>query len=151
LVIRRKRAPYRQYFRILTLSSPPPKLWEQRDTAHVIGFTKDTIFSEGNDGAHDLCRSVKNLLLKNGSKQAQWKQLFQEILSRQEELNPAKTKAPKLAQKMAKTDPKSLDGWKGQTLYEDEISAAWSGAYQVFGGAWKAGVSFDKQTSSAME
>lgn len=57
----------------------------------------------------------------------------------------------KLAMKMAKTDPKILDGWQGVALFENDISAAWSGAYLIFGGVWNTGVKFDRQTASALK
>jgi hypothetical protein len=57
----------------------------------------------------------------------------------------------KLAMKMAKTDPKILDGWQGVALFENDISAAWSGAYQIFRGVWNTGVTFDRQTASALK
>ena len=128
----------------------PTKAWDECDTTYAIGFTKETLFTEGDDGAHDLCRSVKNLFLKKGHKQAHWKQLF-EAISKKSELDSPERKALKLALKMAKTDPKILDGWKGSSLYETEISAAWSGSYQVFGGVWNYGVRFGKQPSSALK
>ena len=54
--------------------------------------------------------------------------------------------------KMAKTDPEILDGWKDDVLVENDITAAWSGAYQVFGGAWISGVRFgSSQPTSALK
>jgi hypothetical protein len=104
------------------------KAWEESNTKEVIGFTKATLFTEDDDGAHDLCRFVKNRFLQQGHSPAQWKQLFESILAKQSDLDPSEKKAIKLAKKMAKTDPKTLDGWKGEVLYENDISSAWRGA-----------------------
>jgi hypothetical protein len=59
--------------------------------------------------------------------------------------------AIRLAMRMAKTDPKILDGWQGDLLIENDISAAWSGAYHLFGGVWNSGVKFDTKTASLLK
>jgi hypothetical protein len=37
---------------------------------------------------------------------------------------------------MARTNPRVLTGWSGTNLEDNEITAAWAGAYKVLGGAW---------------
>jgi hypothetical protein len=50
------------------------------------------------------------------------------------------TTAIHLAMWLAKMDPKILDGWQGNILVENHITAAWSGTYHIFGGVWNSGV-----------
>jgi hypothetical protein len=103
--------------------------WTKRDTAAVLGFTQETLFIEGEDGAHDFCRKVKNKMLKNGHTTSHWTQMFQKISQKEGDPNEDENNAMYLAVKMAKTDPKIFDGWKDNKLDETEITAAWAGAY----------------------
>jgi hypothetical protein len=129
---------------------PPTKAWVEQDTAMIIWYKKETLFTEGQDGAHDLCCTINNFFLKSGHKRLQWKGLFKDLVKK-DELNDMEQNALRLAMKMAKTDPKILDGWKYDVLLENDLTAAWSGAYQLLGGAWNTGVRFDKQPTSALK
>jgi hypothetical protein len=115
---------------------PTSKLWKETDTSKIIGYTTDTLFSDENDGAHDMCRRTKNMFLKNGHSKHQWKQLFLDLATQISARTSEEENALHLALKMARTNPRVLTGWVGNNLEENEITAAWAGAYEVLGGAW---------------
>lgn len=123
-------------FDATTEPTPVTVAWKIRDTEDVVAFTPDTIFCEGNEGAHDLCRSVKNQFLKQGHKKEQWTKLFHDIAASDGQLNQDEAKVLNLAFKMAKTNPKIFNGWNDDQLDETEITSAWAGAYDLFGAAW---------------
>jgi hypothetical protein len=50
----------------------PTAAWTDLSTSTIDGFTKKTLFVEGDDGAHDLCKSIKNHFLKAGHGKLQW-------------------------------------------------------------------------------
>jgi hypothetical protein len=109
---------------------------------------------EGEEGAHDLCKTVKNNLLPQGHTSNDWASLFQFIINKETELSNTEKKALTLACKMAKTEPNILDGWNGVSLNETDLSSAWSGAYQLFGASWAMaalGVRFDKATEPVLK
>lgn len=128
----------------------PSQAWKDRDTALLVGYKKETLYAEGDDGAHDTCRKIKNHFLQSGHQQQHWKKLFLEI-STKKDLNKMENTAIRLAMRLAKTDPKILDGWQGDLLVENDITAAWSGAYHLFGGVWNSGVKFDTKTASVLK
>ena len=121
--------------------APTTTAWKERDTAQVKGFTKDDLFKEGSDSAHDLCRATKNKLLKDGQELVHWYTLFKKTNDKTK-LTKDESKALDLAMKLAKTDPLLLVGWNDGYLQANEITTAWAGAYKLFGGAWKALVKF---------
>jgi hypothetical protein len=102
----------------------PFQAWKDRDTAPLVRYKKETLYVKGEDGAHDTCRKIKNHFLKSGHKQQHWKQLFAEISTRKD-LNKMEHMAIRLAMRMAKTDPKILDGWQGDLLVENDITPFW--------------------------
>jgi hypothetical protein len=115
---------------------PTSKFWKETDTSNFTGFTADTLFSDGNDGAHDMCRRTKNKFLKSGHSKHQWKQLFINITTKTSGRNSKEEHALQLALRMARTNPRVLTGWSGGNLEDNEITSAWAGAYEVLGGAW---------------
>jgi hypothetical protein len=121
--------------------APTTTAWKERDTAQAKGFTKDDLFKEGSDSAHDLCRATKNKLLKEGQDLVHWYTLFKKTNDKTD-LTKEESKALYLAMKLAKTDPLLLVGWNDGYLQANEITTAWAGAYKLFGGAWKALVKF---------
>jgi hypothetical protein len=116
---------------------PMTQQWTERKISQSEGFKADEIFAVGLEGAHDWCRTVKNRFLKDGKTKEDWFKCFETVANKEGELNDQEQKALDLATKMALPDPELLGSWKGDDLQETEISLAWAGAYQLFGGVWR--------------
>ena len=81
--------------------APTTSAWKERETTSLKGFTKDTMYKEGNDGVHDTCRSTKNKFLKDGNKKSHWLHCFTALNNKTENLNDDEHKALEFAMCLA--------------------------------------------------
>jgi hypothetical protein len=127
--------------------APVTQPWKELTSTPLEGFTSESLYQEDGLGAHDLCRKAKASHLQGqGQDKGLWAKLFLKLFKKRSQLNKDDTAVFELAKKLAMTHPQVLPGWKNNELLTNELTAAWAGAYELFGGVWDVTVKFSPKT-----
>jgi hypothetical protein len=96
--------------------------------------TQAELFLEGDDGAHDACRSALITLEKPMEIQA-WHALYMQ-LGAKILCSATDTKNLVMGLRFSGTPPPCLPGWSNDQLPPSHLACAWKGAQLAFGSTW---------------
>jgi hypothetical protein len=133
------KSPHKEIIFDLSEKIDPPKhLWKSLKSEIAGAFTKDQIFGEGKDSAHDMCASCEKGIFKGKPSTIQdWRNLFTKIAIKEHKnlIGPEQI-MKKVLVWMARTNPKELPGWIDSQLQMNSITKAWAAAYATVGAPW---------------
>jgi hypothetical protein len=119
---------------------PPKNLWKKMETEITAGaFSKDQIFGEGKDSAHDMCAYCEKEVFKGKTSTIQdWKNAFTKISIKPSKnlIEPERIMKTVLV-RMARTNPRLFPGWIESRLQMNSLTKVWAAAYATVGGIWK--------------
>ena len=100
----------------------------------IAQFSQQSLFEEGNEGAHDLCGAISRKM-EGVSLITNWVNIWTPLLEKIE-FSVQEVQRLTLGIRLAKNPPEVHGGWKGNQLRSNTITETWAGAREVFGELW---------------